>query len=44
MLMDTLELSSLRFHVGGIRPVSLKATCFQYVIEIPRRKLTLEID
>ena len=25
------------FHVGGTKPVSLKAACFQYIIEIPRR-------
>jgi hypothetical protein len=27
------------FHVGGIRPVSLKSPRFEYVIEIPRRCL-----
>jgi hypothetical protein len=25
------------FHVGGIKPVLLKATCFQYVIETAGR-------
>jgi len=25
------------FHVGGIHAVPLKDTCFQYIIEIPRR-------
>jgi hypothetical protein len=25
------------FHAGGLKPVMLKAACFQYFIEIPRR-------
>ena len=29
------------FHVGGIKPVPLKATWFQYIIEIPRRIIIL---
>jgi hypothetical protein len=24
------------FHAGGVKPASLKAACFQYVIEIPK--------
>jgi hypothetical protein len=30
------------FHVGGIKPVSIKATCFKYVIKIPKHKLVPE--
>ena len=29
------------FHVGGTKPVSVKAAWFQYIIEIPRRTITI---
>ena len=32
------------FHVGGTKPVSVKAAWFQYFIEIPRRKIMTCLD
>ncbi len=34
---DNLVRFAHNWNVGGMKQVSLKATCFQYVIEIPRR-------